>query len=109
MAEQKVELEKLIEDTKQVAMAAELPEPRLSKRLEDALRAAKADTLPDQLTQAADMLDGSERTFPDTIGAEQLNQQTSAEIAKLTQGIEDAARNILGDETEALRVAQREV
>ncbi len=109
LAEQKEAVENLVEETRQVAVAAELSEPRLSQRLEDTLRSAQVNQLGERLTQAADMINGTERSLPDPQGAQLLNEQNSQDIAKLTRGIEEAAESILGDETSALRLAQNEV
>ena len=102
--EQKEKLEKLTDEMKRLTQESENPEPLLSKKLYDALREVKPERLGDRLDETARDLD---RGQPEN--AQERNQATNQDVEKLAAAIEDAARSVLGNERDALELAQNEL
>lgn len=104
LAEQRAELQRLLEEMRQTVEEAEQPEPLLAKQLYDTAREAHQQRVENALDVARRLVD---------IGIEQEAGQAmrlaDQGISNLRQGVEQAAESVLGDETEALRRAQREV
>jgi hypothetical protein len=133
--EQKKRLEELTKHATEVTEKAESVEPLLSRQLYDTLRKASQDDARDLQETTTDLLtqgrllrpvydrlqsakEGSKKTvevaadllregFPSE--AKQLEQRARRSINELKGGVERAAQSVLGDDTEALRLAQREV
>src|SRR5690606_35604182 len=102
--------EALTEQVKEVVIAAEPTEPRLASRLEDSLRESNPDKISERMEESVEQLSGyGGQTFPNPREAQSLTDANTEDITKLKEGIEAAARSILGNETEALRIAQSEL
>jgi hypothetical protein len=104
LAEQKQGVTNLLNQMKRVTDQSENAEPLLSKQLYDSLRKNSQGNL-DQALRAAEEL--SKRNFLKE--AQPFEQRANKEIQSLKQDVERAAESVLGDETEALRAAKREL
>lgn len=102
--EQRQQTESLIEQMKQVSEQSETPEPLLSRKLYDTLRRARTEKVEQSLEITEELL---RRNFLPQ--AQEVESQAAEGIEQLRQGVEDAARHVLGDEAEALRLAQKEL
>jgi hypothetical protein len=100
--QQRENMEKLLEEMKDISEQAETTEPLLSRRLYDTLRRASTENVDKALEAVGELL---RRNFLPQ--AQEVEQQASEAIAQLRKGVEDAAASSLGDEAEALRLAQR--
>ena len=135
MDHQRERLTNLVERASQVSEQAEAPEPLLSKQLYDAVRRLSQDSakdvkeLQEQLftrrVVTRDLLDRLNSPEPD--GAKLLDaasallrqdllpeageaaQRAGPRLEELKRGVERAAESVLGDDTEALRLAQQEL
>lgn len=104
LAEQRAELQRLLEEMRTTVEEAEQPEPLLAKQLYDTAREAHQQRVENALDVARRLVDiGIEQE------AGQAMRQADQGISNLREGVEQAAESVLGDETEALRRAQREV
>ncbi len=83
---------------------AEETEPLLAKNLFDTVRKADEQTIPEALQQAEQL---AEAGIP--AEAAKASRHAGQGIEQLREGVERAARSVLGDETAALRRAQGEV
>jgi hypothetical protein len=132
---QKKRMDELVKNATEVTQKAEPVEPLLSRQLYDTLRKATQDdaknlqeTSDDLLTQGRlrqsvyDRLRESRRTGQQAVevSADLLREGLSAEASNLEQrarrsindlksGVERAAESVLGDDTEALRIARNEL
>ena len=104
LAEQLQNLDRLLQDMQQTVTAAEETEPRLAEQLFDTLRDA-------QRNQISSALDVTRQAF-----TQGLERQAAAEAARvqsgieqLHQGVDRAAKSVLGNDTQALRVALDEL
>ena len=136
LARQKQQATNLVERATQLSQQAEQPEPLLSRELYDTLRKFSQDTskgvrtLQDALMNRGQMPRSlyerlKESKEPDStklmeITSEMLRQdlltqaQESGQVAKgaieeFKRGVERAAESVLGDDTEALRVAEEQL
>jgi hypothetical protein len=136
MAEQTAHFTELLEQLRQVSEQSELSEPRLSRQLHETFRDIRqADTAnPQQLIQnllqqgaltrpvldllrspdphqLAQSLQLSEQFLRDghLTAAQQLEPMVRANLEQLRGEIDRAAQSILGDETQALRLARAEL
>jgi len=136
LEQQRARMTNLVDRATQLSQQAEEAEPLLSRQLYDSVRKFSQDTskdvremqdellnkglmtrsLYDRLKESTDpdgakMLDiTSELLREDFLKqAAQSNQRARASIDNLKQGIERAAEGVLGDDTEALRMAQQEL
>lgn len=136
LAQQKARMTNLVDRATQLSQQAEEAEPLLSRQLYDTVRKFSQDTskdvremqeellnrglmtrtLYDQLKDSAQpdgakMMDiTSELLREDFLKqAAQSGQRARASIDNLKQGVEHAAEGVLGDDTEALRMAQDEL
>jgi hypothetical protein len=133
--EQKKRMDELVKSATEVTQKAEPVEPLLSRQLYDTLRKATQDdaknlqeTSDDLLTQGRlrqsvyERLRESRRSGEQAIevSADLLREGLSAEASNLEQrarrsindlktGVERAAESVLGDDTEALRIARNEL
>ena len=104
VAEQRDQLNRVLEQTKDVIQQAEESEPLLSRRLYDTVREMR-DMKPEEALEATEFL----------VGRGLWNQSGEAEqvarrgIDQLREGIEDATDSVLGSEAEALRRASNEL
>jgi hypothetical protein len=136
LAQQKARMTNLVDRATQLSQQAEEAEPLLSRQLYDTVRKFAQDTskdvremqdellnrglmtrtLYDQLKDSAEpdgakMMDiTSELLREDFLKqAAQSGQRARGSIENLKQGVERAAEGVLGDDTEALRMAQQEL
>jgi hypothetical protein len=104
LAQQDQKLEKLLEQMRNTVQNAEETEPLLAKNLYDAVRKANEQKIPDALKVAQQLVDAG---VPDD--AAKVSQQAGEGLQQLRDGVDRAARGILGDETAALKRAQGEL
>lgn len=133
--EQKKRMDEVIDHATQVTQQAEPVEPLLSKQLYDTLRKATQDEARNLQETTEDLLQqkrlyrpvyeklqeakGSSKKSVEvtadllregfTSEANQLEQRARKSINDLKSGVERAAESVLGDDTEALRLAKREL
>jgi len=101
---QKTSLTNLLENMRGVSEKSEASEPLLAKQLYDTLRKTSQGNIENSLNLSQELL---KRSFVPEAG--QFEQRARQEIQELKQGVERAAESVLGDETEALRLAKREL
>ncbi len=104
LGEQKKAVTNLLDQMKRVTDQAEVAEPLLSKQLYDTLRRSSQGNLDQTLTAAEEL---SKRNF--LREAAQFEQRAGKEIEALKNDVEKAAQSVLGDDTESLRMAKREL
>jgi len=102
--QQKKSAEELIDQMKDVSEQAETSEPLLSRTLYDTLRKASTDNVDKALEVAGELL---RRNFLPQ--AREIERQAGKGIEDLRKGVEEAARNVLGDEAESLRLARQQL
>jgi hypothetical protein len=102
--QQKKSAEELIDQMKDVSEQAETSEPLLSRTLYDTLRKASTDNVDKALEVAGELL---RRNFLPQ--AREIERQAGKGIEDLKKGVEEAARNVLGDEAESLRLARQQL
>jgi hypothetical protein len=133
--QQQARLNEVVEEATEITRQAETAEPLLSKQLYETLRTLEQDesrsiqqTLEDLLLQGQlrrsvyETIEEAkaERKKPLELTAELLRQGSGAEadlletkaraiIDQLREGVEAAARSVVGDDVEGLRMAQREL
>jgi hypothetical protein len=101
---QKDAVTNLVDQMRQVSEQSETAEPLLSSQLYDTLRQTGLDQLDNSLMTTSEYV---QRGFlPQARPAEQPARQN---IDQLKEGVDRAAESILGDDTEALRLAQQEL
>jgi hypothetical protein len=104
LSQQKTNYANILERMKKVSEEAESNEPLLSQKLYDTVRDLnQKDTAP-TLDKASEFL---KRSFVPQ--ASQLEQKARQDIEQLKRGVDEAAGRLLGDETDALRTAAREL
>jgi hypothetical protein len=102
--QQRAGLTNVLENMRRVSEQAEQAEPLLARELYDTLRQNSQSDTENQLRMMQELVRrGYDRQ------AAPFEQKARAEIEQLRAGVERAARNVLGDETEALRVARAEL
>jgi hypothetical protein len=104
LEQQEKRLDELVEQMKRTVQDAEETEPLLAKGLYDTVRKATEDKIPDALKAAEQLVQ-----LGVTDGAVKESRQAGRGIERLKEGVERAARSVLGDETAALRRAQGEL
>lgn len=104
MQQQKGSLTNVLDAMRRVSEQAETSEPLLSKHLYDTLRKASQANTDNSLSLSQELL---KKNFVREAG--QFEQRARSEIHDLKRGVERAAESVLGDETEALRLAKREL
>ncbi len=104
IAEQRATLTNLFSQMRDISDRAEVPEPLLSKELYDTLRKAMQQNTDNALSMTSELV---RRSFPEQAGP--IEQRARQDINELKRGVEQAAGSVLGDETEALRQAKREL
>jgi uncharacterized protein YukE len=104
LEQQRAGLTNVLENMKRVSEQAEQAEPLLSRELYDTLRRTSQTDTEDQLRMMQELVRrGYDRQ------AAPFEQKARTEIDELRAGVERAARNVLGDEAESLRVARAEL
>lgn len=104
LAQQRDELERVLEQAKQIVEEAEESEPLLSRRLYDTVREAR-ETKAQEALEATEILVGR-GLWNQGQQAEQVARKGIDELAK---GIEKAADAVLGSQAESLQRAQDEI
>ncbi|MDB6067515.1 MAG: hypothetical protein JWR26_3723 [Pedosphaera sp.] len=104
LEQQKSGLTNLLTEMKTVSEQSETAEPLLSRQLYDMLRRTSQDDVDKALDSFAELV---RRGFVPQAG--QFEQHARENIDNLKQGVERAAESVLGDGTEALRLAKREL
>lgn len=102
--DQKARLTELLDRTRQLVEESETSEPLLSNKLYDAMRELRTFQPEESLENAARLTRYG--VLPE---AQKLEEQAREGINRLADGINDAARGILGNENEALQLAQAEL
>jgi hypothetical protein len=104
LKEQQTRLQELLDQMQRTVQDAEETEPLLAKGLYDTARKATEQKIPDAL-KVAEQLTG----LGVTEDAAKASQHAGRGIKLLREGVERAAKSVLGDETAALRRAQGEL
>ena len=104
LAQQKGGLTNLFNEMRRVSEQAEATQPLLSQQLYDTLRQATPDSLNEALDKSAELV---QRGFVPKAG--EFEEPARKGINDLRQAVERAAESVLGDETEALRLARQEL
>jgi hypothetical protein len=104
LKEQEKRLEQLLERARDTVTEAEETEPVLAKGLYDTVRKATEQKIPDALKVAQQLVE-----LGVAGDAARSSRRAGAGIQQLREGVERAARSVLGDEAGALRLAQAEV
>ena len=104
LEQQEKRLDQLLDRMRNTVQEAEETEPLLAKGLFDTVRKANEQQIPDALKVARRLADAS---VPEE--AAKASRHASQGLEQLREGVERAARSVLGDETAALRRAQGEV
>ncbi len=102
--QQKESMKKLLEEMKTTSDQAEASEPLLSRKLYDTFRQASTADTDKALDTTGELL---RRNFLPQ--AQQIERHAGAGIDQLRQGVEEAARSVLGDEAESLRLARQQL
>jgi Domain of unknown function (DUF4175) len=97
-------LDQLVEHMRRTVGEAEETEPLLARNLFDTVRKAEEQMIPEAIQQTRKLADAG---FAEE--ASKSSRIAGKGIEQLRQGVERAARSVLGDETAALRRAQSEV
>lgn len=101
---QRQAMDELVDQMKTTSEQAEVSEPLLSRKLYDTLRETDTENLNRALQATGELL---RRDFLPQ--AKEIERRAGEGIEGLREGVEQAARNVLGDEAEALRLAQRQL
>lgn len=102
--EQRDQLNRVVEQTRQMVEQAEQTEPLLSNKLYDTLRELK-DSKPEEALEATEFLAGRGMWSQ----SQEAEQAARRGIEQLTNGIDKAADSVLGSESESLRRAQEQL
>jgi hypothetical protein len=104
LGEQQKRLDQLLERMRATVQDAEETEPLLAKSLYDTERKANEAKVPDALKVAEQLV-----KLGVVDDAAKAARHAAAGTAQLREGVERAARSVLGDETAALKLAQGEL
>jgi hypothetical protein len=104
VAEQQENVEKLLNNMRQLSEQAEQSEPLLHKNLYDAVRKAQTAGLEENLQETRDQL-----RYGTQAEAKDAERKAANAVDQLQKGVEKAAESVLGSESEALRVAKNEL
>lgn len=104
IAEQQENVEKLLNNMRQLSEQAEQSEPLLHQKLYDAVRKAQTAGLEENLQEARDQL-----RYGTQAEAKEADRKASNAVEELQKGVEKAAESVLGSESEALRLAKNEL
>lgn len=102
--QQKESMKELIDQMKGVSEQAENSEPLLSRALYDTLREASTKDLDKTLEMTRELL--RRDLLPQ---AQEIERRAGNGIDEIRQGVEEAARNVLGDEADSLRLARQQI
>ena len=104
LEQQKSGVTNLLSGMRQVSEQSETAEPVLSQQLYDTVRSTSEDSLNKALDSSSELV---RRGFVPQAGP--IEEQARQNIDDLKRSVEHAADSVLGDGTEALRLAQREL
>src|SRR5262249_29690737 len=104
LQQQAKDVDQLLEQMRTTVQEAEETEPLLAKGLYDTVRKATEQKIPDALKVADRLV-----KLGVTDDATKASRHAGTGIQELRQGVEKAARGVLGDETAALKLAQTEL
>lgn len=104
VAEQQENVEKLLNNMRELSEQAEQSEPLLHRNLYDAVRKAQTSGLEENLQETRDQL-----RYGSAADAKEAERQAANAVDELQKGVEKAAESVLGSESEALRVAKNEL
>lgn len=104
VAEQQENVEKLLNNMRELSEQAEQSEPLLHRNLYDAVRKAQTSGLEENLQETRDQL-----RYGSAADAKEAERQAANAVEELQKGVEKAAESVLGSESEALRVAKNEL
>ncbi len=104
IAQQRKSMQELLNQMKDVSEQSENSEPILSRRLYNTIRQTSTENVDRALEVTGEAL---RRNFLPQ--ARQIERQAGEGIENLRQGIEEAARSVLGDEAESLRLAREQL
>ena len=104
VAEQQENVEKLLNNMRELSGQAEQSEPLLHRNLYDAVRKAQTSGLEENLQETRDQL-----RYGSAADAKEAERQAANAVEELQKGVEKAAESVLGSESEALRVAKNEL
>jgi hypothetical protein len=102
--QQREDMKKLVDQMKEVSEQAENSEPLLSRTLYDTLREASTENLDKSLEMTRELL--RRDLLPQ---AQELEHRAGNGIDEIRKGVEEAARNVLGDEADSLRLARQQI
>jgi len=102
--QQKESMDNLIDRMKDVSEQAETSEPLLSRKLYETVRETNTKNIDRDLEVAGELI---RRNFLPQ--AQEIEQRAGQGIEELRKGVEEAAESVLGDETEALRLAREQL
>jgi hypothetical protein len=102
--QQRKQVTNLLDQATQITQQAEASEPLLAKKLYDTVRQTQQEKTDNTLDLAAELL---RRSFVPQ--ATEFEQRAHRNIEDFKRGIEGAAESVLGDETESLRQARRQI
>ncbi len=102
--QQKESMKKLLEEMKTTSDQAEISEPLLARKLYDTFREASTGDTDKALDATGELL---RRNFLPQ--ARQIERRAGEGIDQLRKGVEEAAKNVLGDEAESLRLARQQL
>jgi hypothetical protein len=101
---QKQGVSALLDRLRRITEETETSAPLLSRKLYDALRKAKMDGVEKSLDRMSDLMDHS---FGPQAATEEPKVREA--VTSLEKGVGEAAKGVLGDDAEALRLAQSEL
>ncbi|MFC5454847.1 hypothetical protein [Prosthecobacter fluviatilis] len=104
VAGQQEQVQKLLNSMKQLSEQAEQSEPLLHRNLYDAVRKAQTSALEENLQEAQNQL-----RYGTQAEAKDAERKAANAVEELKKGVEKAAESVLGNESEALRVAKNEL
>jgi hypothetical protein len=101
---QQAQLDKLMDRMRDTVQEAEETEPLLAKQLFDTVKKANDQAIPSTLKQAEQLADVGINEE-----AAKSARQAAQGISQIREGVDKAAKSVLGDETQALKRAQAEL
>jgi hypothetical protein len=104
LQEQTKQLDKLLEQMRTTVQEAEETEPLLAKNLYDTVRKATDQKIPDALKMTEQLV-----KLGMADDATKTSRHAGEGIQQMREGVERAARSVLGDETAALKLAKAEL
>ena len=104
MDQQKESMEDLIDQMKDVSEQAEPSEPLLSRKLYETVRESSTKNIDRDLEITSELL---RRNF--LTQAQKIERRAGQGIEELRKGVEEAAKSVLGDEAESLRLAREQL